>query len=384
MGGSEYFQFSKHLNVLIKPSDGCNLRCVYCFHQDYGYAPNSMKEDVLDRFCVITFPHYNCISVVWHGGEPTFVGLDQFKRYEEIIKYYSKKYSVNLKQSIQTNGVLLTEEFVTFLSHNDISIGISYDGPTNSISRGSTDAFFRTKKLLEKNKVHFGVISVISKLNVNHLIELYTHMNEQSIPFQMNHYISVPGADENRLGLSVDDISENYSLLFDYWYNDELCHISVEPFMRIIKDIKTNQISVCSRASCLYNWCCLDVDGKILPCDRDFPDEYLYGSVCAMNDFREIYSSKGFHSLVEKAVIRRRACKADCDIFKFCNGGCNNNALLETGIENNNGVSCKINKWMIHFIMEKIETLELFNQNKTHPNPVLNSYLHFLLKENSK
>lgn len=368
-------QFYDHINVLIKPTDGCNLRCKYCFHQDTGYNSRKMSLETLQHFWDITMPHYKSISVIWHGGEPTYVGANYFRKCTDLTITSANKYGVKLSQTIQTNGTLLTEDFVKILKEASISIGISYDGPINQITRNSTTKLCETNKLLSANGINFGTIAVISGLNVLELIPLYEHMKQLKKDFQMNPYINTSKNAPSDLAMSFECYLEQMRSLYLYWLQDETCNITVDPFMRMIRDSYVGRSSLCTRSSCLRNWFCLNVDGTLSPCDRDFPEEFCYGNVKDYSDIREIYNSSGYKNLITKAIIRRNKCKKECDVYSLCEGGCNNNALFETGIENNGGFSCIVTKGLLHLVRDSVEEYEMFGETPIVRNPVLLEWL---------
>ena len=377
----EPFQFYDHVNVLIKPTDGCNLRCKYCFHQDMGYSAKKLEEATLEWFCKITFPHYKSITIVWHGGEPTFVGSEQFERYVDIVNRYADKTGLHLTQTMQTNGTLLTDSFVDIIKKNNIGIGISYDGPINDISRGSTEKFLKTNNKLKQREVPFGTIAVVSGLNVHSLPQLYEHMCSIGRSVQFNHYVNTTENAPEELNMSAQEYIEAMEDLFNIWISDDNCCIEVAPFTRLIRDIYCGHSRVCARSSCMRNWFCMEASGELTPCDRDFPKEYHYGHVTDFNDIREIYSSDGFLSLMQASVLRRAKCRNNCDVYPLCEGGCNNNALFETGLENNGGFSCEINRALINYVKNWAVNNNIYHHPDVIVNPMVRSLVTQLVKE---
>ena len=367
----EIYQFYDHINILIKPTNSCNLRCIYCFHQDYGYDSTFLKDETLSQFLEITFPHYKSVSIIWHGGEPTFVGEEIFERYVEIAESYADRYQVQLNQTMQTNGTLLNQKFLDIIKKHNIGFGISYDGPINDITRNSTTKLLKNMELIKKNDLNFGVITVISGININNLRELYYQMKKLNCTLQMNYYVDTSKASPVELLITPKQYLDAMKNLFEIWIYDEDCNIYVDPFMRMISDIYKGFSTLCARSSCLRNWLCLNPDGELTPCDRDFPDEYSYGFVSDYDDIRKIYNSKGFNLLIKKSVVRRDKCKEECDVYALCRGGCNNNALFESGLESNGGFSCIVTKELIRYIRKRIVDLNLFDKPELILNPIL-------------
>lgn len=66
------------------------------------------------------------VSIGWHGGEPTLMGLDFFKQAVELQKKYG--YGKWIENNLQTNGLLLDLHWAKFLRENNWLVGISLDG----------------------------------------------------------------------------------------------------------------------------------------------------------------------------------------------------------------------------------------------------------------
>lgn len=110
----------KQMNTLIKPTHNCNMRCVYCFGEKYGYDNKILDKSKLKKYIDLLSKKYEYISVVWHGGECLTVPLDY---YEEIYEH-CKKNDSKFFFSLQTNGSLLNSEKIDFFANYNTSIGI--------------------------------------------------------------------------------------------------------------------------------------------------------------------------------------------------------------------------------------------------------------------
>ena len=65
--------------------------------------------------------------IQWHSGEPLVLPLQTFKDYNQEVKKYLEKIRIN--QSIQTNGILLNDEWCSFFKAENFQVGVSLDGP---------------------------------------------------------------------------------------------------------------------------------------------------------------------------------------------------------------------------------------------------------------
>ncbi len=353
-------QFYDHINVLIKPTEGCNLRCVYCFNLDNGYVHDLMKMETLEKLYSIMFPFYKSINIIWHGGEPTFAGVDFYKKALELQDYYKRKYSVEVSNAMQTNATLLNEEFISLIKKYKISLGISFDGIVNSDTRNSTEKVLKAFQLLKDNNIIPGVITVVTKKNINLMMENYNYMKSLGIGIQLNQYIEMNLNNPNiDLKLEINDYVDRMFELYLYWFNDVLCNIDVNPFRAYIEQYVFGQFPVCLHSSCMRSWFCMSHSGELMPCDKLFPSKYRYGNVYDYSDIREAYESNGYRNLLEAAISRRKKCIDQCEYYQYCEGGCNHSALVEGEIENIGGFSCVAFKALFEKIIKHIDSLKI-------------------------
>ena len=117
-------------------TEACNLGCTYCF--EYGAnAAKSMSKDVARR--AVDFLAKACrgresVEIMFMGGEP----LLQFDLISWVVDYSRSVFSRIDKQvrfSMQTNGVLLTEDCCRFFREHDVRYCLSLDGGALSNDR---------------------------------------------------------------------------------------------------------------------------------------------------------------------------------------------------------------------------------------------------------
>lgn len=123
--------------IIVKISQRCNLNCSYCYmynHADKTYQdrPAFMSNDtfrwLLDRtkqYCQRRPGHK--VLFTFHGGEPTLVGP---RRFEDYITAAQDALGQDLAGfRIQTNAVLLNDEWVRLFRQYRVRVGVSLDGP---------------------------------------------------------------------------------------------------------------------------------------------------------------------------------------------------------------------------------------------------------------
>ena len=120
------------LALMIKPAGSlCNMRCSYCYYlgTEIDVRSSRMSSEMLKKlicgyFAASPGPVY---SFTWHGGEPTVIGLDF---YREAVRLQKENLPDGCEcwNSLQTNGLLLDDEWCRFLAENHFDAGISIDG----------------------------------------------------------------------------------------------------------------------------------------------------------------------------------------------------------------------------------------------------------------
>jgi len=126
----------KYLNYLIKPASSlCNLRCRYCFYCDIAENRSVanlglMQPDTVQSLLRETFSRLEtggAVHFAFQGGEPTLAGLDFYRDFVAQVKAHNAG-NASVTYSIQTNGMVLDEDWAVFLKQYDFLVGLSLDG----------------------------------------------------------------------------------------------------------------------------------------------------------------------------------------------------------------------------------------------------------------
>lgn len=133
------------INVLIKPaSSGCNLHCKYCFYNDVAHIIEKenygiMSLDTLEALVKKVFEYGDReVGFAFQGGEPTLAHLDFYKNLIYLQKKYNVK-KIRVNNAIQTNGVIIDNEWSEFLANNNFLVGLSLDGPKDIHDQNRVD-----------------------------------------------------------------------------------------------------------------------------------------------------------------------------------------------------------------------------------------------------
>ena len=181
--GGAVEKVSREFQIFVKPAGAvCNLDCQYCYYRDKrSLYPDTgvlrMPESLLEEYIV---QHIGAapgpeVGFSWHGGEPTTLGVDFFRTAVELQRKH-RPAGWRIRNGIQTNGVLLDEEWCRFLAAEDFSIGLSLDGPAEMhdpyrVTSGGQPTHrqaMRGYELLRRHEVPTDIVCVVHNLNVRY------------------------------------------------------------------------------------------------------------------------------------------------------------------------------------------------------------------------
>jgi tetratricopeptide (TPR) repeat protein len=114
---------SHPLGLWVTLTTKCNLRCLMCdVWKNEWDLPESTIQEIQELF-----PYLK--EVFWQGGEVFFSG--KFKELFEKASLYPA-----LKQNINTNGILINEDWAKRLSRKNVSLTFAIDGVTKNTYEG--------------------------------------------------------------------------------------------------------------------------------------------------------------------------------------------------------------------------------------------------------
>lgn len=98
----------KIMNIVIKVTKACNLRCSYCYvdHDSTDFMTTSMAKVIIRKFSK-SLKH---IKLLWHGGEPLLADMNFYKKAFAEAERCAEENGVVFQNQLQTNGTLLTDD----------------------------------------------------------------------------------------------------------------------------------------------------------------------------------------------------------------------------------------------------------------------------------
>ena len=127
----------KLTQFIIKVVERCNLNCSYCYmynqaDKTYLKKPARMSMSVfratLSRInALIAADPSLMVSLIFHGGEPMLLPPEWCRA---LIQEATEVLGSSLSSiSMQSNGTLVTDEWISLLQTFSVKVGCSIDGP---------------------------------------------------------------------------------------------------------------------------------------------------------------------------------------------------------------------------------------------------------------
>lgn len=325
--------FARVFTAMIEPVKGCNLGCRYCYSdtENGGVMSHEVLSPALEKIIRYTEQTgFSEIHFVWHGGEPLLAGIDFFRYAVTVLKKLASR--VSCRHFIQTNGLLLDDEFCRFFREMNFEVGVSLDGPQElhdqfRVQRngsGTHSAVMEKVGLLEKHQVPVGFNAVVSQATRGHERKIYQFFQGIGYGFRVNPLLPAWNHDKTEKYLLCEgEYGRILRRLFDEWTLSETQRVRVSPldvYLHAVLEGETNECQ--QRSTCIGTHLGIKPGGKAVICSRF--ENHLLG------DIREMSIAALFCSPVCRQVQMRTDALVECHScvnWSICYGGCPHNTI---------------------------------------------------------
>ena len=359
---------SRDFQVFTKPAGAiCNLDCQYCYYLSKAHlypngGPIRMPELILEEYIVqhIEASPEPLIRFSWHGGEPTILGLDYFRKIVALQRKHrpAKQRIVN---GMQTNGTLLDEDWCRFLADEGFFIGLSLDGPEKihdrhrktKAGKPSHAQTMRGYDLLRQHRVYTDILCVVNAHNVRYSKEVYRFFKQigseyvSFLPMVERH----PEANNGVHPLTVPTEAWGDFLcdIFDEWVSSDIGQIKVQIFEEAARTAFGQDHSLC-----IFRQVCGDIpvveyNGDFYSCDHYVDAEHNLGNIIETPFVRLLESPAQRAFGQAKRDSLPRYCR-ECEVLAMCNGECPKNRFIRTpdGEEGLNYLCAGYKRFFVH------------------------------------
>ncbi|MBQ3596669.1 MAG: radical SAM protein [Clostridia bacterium] len=356
------------INVIIKTTNDCNLRCKYCYNSESWQKKERLPIQTFEKLITLLSKDFREICLVWHGGEPTMLGLDYFKQVVEIENSAHQVNGVAIRNSLQTNGTLLDKDWIDFFKKYDFKVGLSFDGKDSDKYRQQSQKTLQSIKLMQEKGLKTSCMAVVADDDYD-LIENYKYFVDIGCAVEFS-YVFMEGGAKDLKGLTKEKFVDKYIEFIDYWFNDKK-GVDVRLIETYIAMAMGSYFRICSNSSCHGKYLSIYPDGTLYNCGRDNMSKYPFGNVFEINQFSDIYQSQGFKDLVTGSIQRRNICKSTCEFFDECAGGCADCAVTEGKLDTPAKFSCYCFKRIYTHVKQKMQEIKDKNIPLSQLNPAV-------------
>ncbi|MND76266.1 Anaerobic sulfatase-maturating enzyme [compost metagenome] len=358
---------SQGLHLMAKPVGPiCNLDCSYCFYleKEQLFAPRErfrMSDDVLRAYVqsYIAAQSSPEVEFTWQGGEPTLLGLDFFQRAVD----YQRQFAAGkvIRNTLQTNGTLLDDEWCDFLARERFMVGLSLDGPRqvhdlyrpDKRGRSSFDDVMRGLALLKRHGVEFNVLVTVAREVAKYPLQIYRFLKAQGVRhIQFNPVVErQPSAPEIKQGLNfatppelrlrslpepaavtVQSVEpERYGdfliAIFNEWVRQDVGDIHVMNFEWALASWCQLPPSVCLFSPRCGKAAIVEHDGNVYSCDHFMYPEYRLGNL-QTDDPATLFASPAQEAFGAAKEETLPTLCVQCDYRFACHGECPKNRFM--------------------------------------------------------
>ncbi len=345
----------------------CNLDCEYCFYlEKEALFPEGsrfrMTEEVLEGY-VRQYIESNPgpeVAFGWQGGEPMLRGLDFFRAAARLQEKYAD--GRRITNALQTNGLLLNDEWCEFLAENRFLVGISLDGPARMhdryrLDKGGKPTHARVVTEIERLRRHgveFNTLTVVSQANADSPAEVYRYL--KSVGSRYHQYIPLverlPDARSRKLGLSLSgppnrkdgvDAGEDTGVtawsvspyqfgkflvrIFEDWVYHDVGEVFVNYFENTLASFSGMTPGMCVFQGTCGRSLIIEHDGSVYSCDHYMYPEYRLGNL-AEASLRELVDSGQQQSFGDDKYRGLPGVCRRCEYLFACYGECPKHRFL--------------------------------------------------------
>lgn len=366
--------YARRFHVMAKPGGSkCNIDCQYCFYlhkEDLLHQPRQprMDEETLDTFIRSYIEGQDGDEIVfsWQGGEPTLLGIDYFRQIVALQQKHCPP-GVNIRNDLQTNGILLNDEWCRFLKEHGFLVGLSIDGPralhdkyrVTRSGKPTFDLVMAAAELLRKHQVPFNALTVINRHNAKYPLEVYRFLTRElgatyiqfspcveasdfkrtAPQFWNDSMLPLVGSELSKPGhpmsivtdwsVDPDDWGTFLATVFEEWVNNDLGRVLVNLFETAVAQTMGYPSQLCVTAEFCGKALAIEHDGSVFSCDHFVYPEYRLGDIK-----QRPLTHMAFSTRQEAFGMSKRDSLPDyclkCPYLTLCWGECPKNRLIRT------------------------------------------------------
>jgi len=346
--------------VVMQSTSLCNLNCRYCYVPDRKNAA-VMSPETLDATYHLTVGDEERLGIthefLWHAGEPLSVGTpymqDAVERCTTIAAPDAK-----FRFTMQTNGVLLTPKWATFLADWDFSVGVSIDGPAilhnanrvNWAGRDSLDQARRGLDNLMNAGCRAGVLAVLTHDSLDYPDEIFDYFLKSGVPGlgfnieEIENQNTTTTFDADRNGEGIDHqkrLRAFFDRLFELWWPHRQ-DMQIREFVDIQRSAAAfrtdpsfarspDEARPLGIVTVIRNGDVTTFSPEFAGATSDRYKDFIVGNVHTLKSLNEVLDTQVFKDLNADINQGLKACVETCAYHPVCGSAFISNRFFEHG-----------------------------------------------------
>lgn len=348
------FKFNQ-FSLMAKPAGAvCNLACEYCYYLDkaqlYPGRKQLMSDETLERYVgeYIASQRQEAVMFVWHGGEALMRDRRFYERVIELQQKYANGHHID--NSLQTNGILINEDWCRFFKDHNFLIGLSIDGPQRFHDEYRRDKkgkptflrILRAARLLNLYGVDWNAMAVVNDYNSEYPVEFYRFFRDtlecnylQFAPIverTVSGRLIEPDAEIGEIApfsVSPDKWGKFLCEIFDEWVRKDVGKMFVQLFDSTLANWVGVPPGVCTMGEGCGSALVVEYNGDVYSCDHFVSWDHCLGNLADM-PLRKMLSCDKHRKFVEFSRNLSAKCK-ECRYLFACHGECLKNRIVPMG-----------------------------------------------------
>lgn len=169
-------------SLVLKVASRCNLNCSYCYMYNLGdttylqqpkfFAPelqDALLQRIKEHVVAHNLPQF---AIIFHGGEPLLYPKESYREFHrKAQEVFADLPDFKLLYFMQSNGVLVDDEWCELFREMDVRVGFSMDGTKKShdmyrVDHAGRGSYDQVVKGILTYKKHFHSVGIITVLNL--------------------------------------------------------------------------------------------------------------------------------------------------------------------------------------------------------------------------
>ena len=337
---------ARPFTLLIKPAGpDCNIACRYCFYACktdlFGSQTHRMSDQIQEHLVKSYLEcRFEQSSFAFQGGEPILMGLDFYKRLVELQKQYGAPGQI-VANALQTNGILLDDQWGQFLAEYKFLAGISLDGPKayhdhyrkDRVGNGTFDRVMAGIEACKQNNAEYNILVLLNNINVRHPDELFDFFTGLGVEYLQFVPCVERAEDDPKKAAPYSITPQKYgrfmSRFFDRWLGYGIRKLSVRLFDSVLSFLLGNPHTECTFGRRCADYIVIEHNGDAFCCDFYVTGDTRLGNIME-TPIGQLAGSEIKRTFNRKKTEIDNKCLV-CRHLDICRGGCPKDRAMLTG-----------------------------------------------------